>query len=39
MLKLRIYDAQGLRVIIVVLQIRAVRIYVAVVEALRKNER
>jgi hypothetical protein len=40
MLKLRIYDAQGLRVIIVVLQrYEAVRIYVAVVEALRKNER
>jgi hypothetical protein len=30
---------QGLRVIIVVVQVRALKIYVAAVEALRKKER
>jgi hypothetical protein len=33
------FDAQGSRVIIVVVQLGAVKIYVAVVEALRKKER
>jgi len=33
------FNAQGLRVIIVVVQVRAVKIHVAPVEALRKNER
>ncbi len=33
------FNAQGLRVIIVVVQVRAVKIYVAIVEVLRKKER
>jgi hypothetical protein len=33
------FNAQGSRVIIVVVQVRAVKIYVAALEALRKNER
>jgi hypothetical protein len=33
------FNAQGLRVIIVVVQIRALKVYVAAVEALRKKER
>ncbi len=33
------FNAQGLRLIIVVVQVRAVKIYVAPVEALRKKER
>jgi hypothetical protein len=33
------FNAQGSRLIIVVIQVRAVRIYVAAVEALRKKER
>ncbi len=33
------FNAQGSRVIIVVVQVGAVKIYVAPVEALRKNER
>ncbi len=33
------FNAQGLRVIIVVVQVGAVKIYVATVEALRKKER
>jgi hypothetical protein len=32
-------NAQGLRLIIVVVQLRAVKIYVAAVEALGENER
>jgi hypothetical protein len=33
------FNAQGLRLIIVVIQVRAVKIYVAAVEALRKKEK
>jgi hypothetical protein len=33
------FNAQGSRVIIVVVQVGAVKIYVAAVEALRQNER
>jgi len=33
------FNAQGLRLIIVVVQLGAVKIYVAAVEALRKKER
>jgi len=33
------FNAQGWRVIIVVVQVGAVKIYVAAVEALRKNKR
>jgi len=33
------FNAQGWRVIIVVVQVDAVKIYVAAVEALRKNKR
>ncbi len=33
------FNAQGLRGIIVVVQVRAVKIYVAIVEVLRKKER
>jgi len=33
------FNAQGLRVIIVVVQVRAMKMYVAAVEALRKKER
>jgi hypothetical protein len=33
------FNAQGSRVIIVVVQVGAVKIYVAVVEALKKKER
>jgi hypothetical protein len=39
MLKLSIINAQGLRVIIVVLHVGAVKTYVAVLEPLRKKER
>ncbi len=39
MLKLGIINAQGLRVIIIVLNVGAVKTYVAVLEALRKKER
>jgi len=39
MLKLSAFNAQGLRVIIVVGEVRAVKMYVEVVEALRKKER
>jgi hypothetical protein len=39
MLKLSIFNAQGSRVVIVVVRVGAVKIYVAAVEALRKNER
>jgi hypothetical protein len=39
MLKLSIINAQGLRVIIVVLQVGAVKTYVVALEALRKKER
>jgi hypothetical protein len=38
MLKFR-FDAQGSRVIIVVVHVRPVKIYVAAVEALREKER
>ncbi len=34
-----VYNAHGLKVIIVVVQVGAVKIYVAAVEALRKKER
>jgi len=37
--KLSIFNAQGSRVIIVVVQVGAVKLYVAAVEALRRNER
>jgi len=33
------FNAQGSRLLIVVVQVRAVKIYVAAVEALRKKER
>ncbi len=33
------FNAQGSRVIVVVVQVRVVKIYVAAVEALRKKER
>jgi hypothetical protein len=33
------FDSQGLRLIIVVVQVGAVRIYVAVMKALRKNQK
>jgi hypothetical protein len=39
MLKLSAFNAQGLRVIIVAGEVGAVKMYVAVVEALRKKER
>jgi predicted proteasome-type protease len=38
-MKCSAFNAQGSRLIIVVVQLGAVRIYVAVVEVLRKNER
>jgi hypothetical protein len=39
MLKLSAFNAQGLRVIIVVGEVGAVKMYVAAVEAFRKKER
>jgi predicted oxidoreductase (fatty acid repression mutant protein) len=39
MLKLSAFNAQGLRVIVVVGEVGAVKMYEAVVEALRKKER
>jgi hypothetical protein len=38
-MKLSIFNAQGSRVITVVVEVRAVKIYVAAVEALREKER
>jgi hypothetical protein len=39
MLKNSAFDAQGSRVIIVIVQVGAVKVYVAAVEALREKER